>query len=94
MPKKTATIEKTVAPAPRARAAKSPTTTRVTAPRVTAPKHSKAKAVAVAQNPPQMDPGEAIAKIAYGYWEARGRQGGSALEDWVKAEEEYRLCLA
>ena len=93
MPKKTATIETSATPAPRARAAK-PNTTRVTAPRVTTAKHSKAKAVAVAQNPPQPEPGEAIAKIAYGYWETRGYRGGSALEDWVRAEEEYRLCLA
>jgi hypothetical protein len=32
---------------------------------------------------------EVIAKIAYGYWEARGCQGGSAIEDWVRAEREY-----
>jgi Protein of unknown function (DUF2934) len=34
-------------------------------------------------------PREAIAKIAYGYWEARGRTGESADEDWVRAEAEY-----
>jgi hypothetical protein len=32
---------------------------------------------------------ETIAKIAYGYWETRGRTGGSADEDWVRAEAEY-----
>ena len=32
---------------------------------------------------------EVIAKIAYSYWESRGGHGGSALEDWVRAEREY-----
>ena len=31
---------------------------------------------------------EDIARLAYSYWEARGRQGGSALEDWLRAERE------
>ncbi len=29
-----------------------------------------------------------IAELAYSYWEARGRQGGSADEDWLRAERE------
>ncbi|MGA2143360.1 MAG: DUF2934 domain-containing protein [Bryobacteraceae bacterium] len=29
---------------------------------------------------------EEIAKLAYLYWEARGRQGGSEEEDWLRAE--------
>jgi hypothetical protein len=29
-----------------------------------------------------------IARLAYSYWEARGRRGGSALEDWLRAERE------
>jgi hypothetical protein len=29
-----------------------------------------------------------IARLAYSYWEARGRQHGSALEDWLRAERE------
>jgi hypothetical protein len=37
---------------------------------------------------------EAIAKIAYSYWESRGYQGGSPLEDWARAEHEYRQSLA
>lgn len=40
------------------------------------------------------DPRETIARIAYGYWEARGRQGGDPLEDWCRAEEEYRQLTA
>ena len=34
---------------------------------------------------------QAIASLAYSYWEARGRQGGSAEEDWLRAEAEIRL---
>ena len=33
---------------------------------------------------------EEIARIAYGYWEARGYASGNAAEDWARAEEEYR----
>jgi hypothetical protein len=31
---------------------------------------------------------DAIAKLAYSYWEARGYQGGSPEEDWLHAERE------
>ena len=31
---------------------------------------------------------EQIACLAYSYWEARGCQGGSAEEDWLRAERE------
>jgi hypothetical protein len=31
---------------------------------------------------------ERIALLAYSYWEARGRQGGSPEEDWLRAESE------
>jgi hypothetical protein len=31
---------------------------------------------------------EAIASLAYSFWEARGRQGGSAEQDWLRAESE------
>ena len=33
---------------------------------------------------------EAISRLAYSYWEARGCQGGSAGEDWLRAEAEIR----
>jgi len=32
----------------------------------------------------------AIARLAYSYWEARGFQGGSPEEDWLRAEQEYQ----
>lgn len=31
-----------------------------------------------------------IARLAYSYWEARGRPYGSPEEDWFRAEEELR----
>ena len=33
---------------------------------------------------------EQIAHLAYSYWEARGRQGGSPEQDWLRAEQELR----
>ena len=29
-----------------------------------------------------------VAKLAYSYWEARGYQGGSPEQDWLRAEQE------
>jgi hypothetical protein len=31
-----------------------------------------------------------IAQLAYSYWEARGYQGGSSEEDWLRAEQALR----
>ena len=33
---------------------------------------------------------EETARLAYSYWEARGYQGGSAEEDWFRAQDEIR----
>ena len=33
---------------------------------------------------------EEVARLAYSYWEERGRRHGSALEDWLRAENELR----
>jgi hypothetical protein len=33
---------------------------------------------------------EDVASLAYSYWEARGCQGGSPEEDWLRAEQELR----
>jgi len=35
----------------------------------------------------QVDP-EAIARLAYSYWEARGGVGGTPEDDWFRAEHE------
>jgi hypothetical protein len=100
MAKKQPIIKETAVAASSARAAKPKT------PRVTAAKHSKAvstesisieatlvestliEAVAVPASSENAE--EIIARIAHGYWEARGCQGGSAHEDWIRAEQEYR----
>jgi hypothetical protein len=33
---------------------------------------------------------EAVSRLAYSYWEARGCEDGSADEDWYRAEAELR----
>lgn len=33
---------------------------------------------------------EEIARLAYSFWEARGCEGGSPEEDWLRAEQELR----
>jgi len=33
---------------------------------------------------------EAVARLAYSYWQARGCQGGSPETDWLRAEQELR----
>jgi hypothetical protein len=33
---------------------------------------------------------EEIARLAFSYWEARGSQGGSPEEDWLRAERQLR----
>ena len=86
MPKKQVIVNEPAAVASSARAAKPKP------PRVKAAQHSKVVSTepVIAQSQPQ----EVIAQIAYGYWESRGHQGGAPLEDWVRAEHEYRQRLA
>jgi len=86
MPRKQVIAKDTVAPGktPPVRAAKPKT------PRVKAAQHSKIVPAEPATVAGPENPKDAIAKIAWGYWESRGYQGGSALEDWVRAEREYR----
>jgi hypothetical protein len=36
---------------------------------------------------------EEIARLAYSYWEARGRDGGSPEEDWFRAESDLTTRL-
>jgi hypothetical protein len=74
------------------------------APRVKAAQHSKTISSEITASEPAAAPPvnegisenshEVIAAIAYSYWEARGCQGGAPLEDWVRAEQEYRRGLA
>ncbi len=48
---------------------------------------AQATATTLPGDPPEYDK---VAVLAYSYWEARGYQGGSAEEDWLRAEEELR----
>lgn len=90
MPTKKVTVKETVAPAKTARAAKPKT------PRVPSARHSKIKSsevieMAAPKAMPSQEIGqEVIAKLAYSYWESRGRQEGDPLQDWLRAEEEFR----
>jgi hypothetical protein len=52
---------------------------------------SVAVVVAVAVTEPTR---EEIAALAYSYWEARGYQGGSQEEDWLRAEQQLRARTA
>lgn len=103
MPRKPAIAKETAASAKPARATKSSN------PRVKAAQHSKvvpAEPVVGAapvekpvetEQPVLLAPEnahEAIAKIAYGYWESRGCQGGTEIDDWIRAEHEYRQRTA
>ena len=70
----------------------------VAPPKATAVTHKHKKPVLIAASEPFQAPPEPahdeIAKLAYSYWEARGRQGGSAAEDWARAVEELRARAA
>lgn len=99
MAKKLEIVKETAAAAAPARAAKPKT------PRVKTAQHSKAasietvatQALSEPASPESTDsehPHDAIARIAYSLWEDGGCQPGSALEDWERAEHEYRQRLA
>jgi hypothetical protein len=56
------------------------------------PRRATARASAAAPKTarvPEPDPAE-IGRLAYSYWEQRGGQGGSAEEDWLRAEDQLR----
>lgn len=97
MAKKQVNVNETAAAAGSVKPARAASTR---APRVTAAQHSKtvspepATAVPVSNDPASENSHEAIAKIAYGFWESRGGHGGSAVEDWTRAEQEYRQRMA
>jgi hypothetical protein len=83
-----------------AAAASSTRSAKPKAPRVKAAQHSKAVSSepVINQDEPVVtqvseNHHDAIAAIAYGYWEARGFKGGTPQEDWVRAEQEYRHRL-
>lgn len=96
MAKKQATVTETAAAAAAPARAPKPA---VNTPRVRTVKHSKTvvaepavpemEAVSLG-TPERVDHHAAISRIAYSYWEARGYQGGSQEDDWLRAEQEYR----
>jgi hypothetical protein len=40
---------------------------------------------------PAVNRHDEIARLAYGFWEARGREHGHHEQDWLRAEQEYLL---
>jgi hypothetical protein len=44
--------------------------------------------------PPRTPSHEEIARLAYSYWEGRGRRHGCAEEDWYRAEREIGRMIA
>lgn len=50
-------------------------------------------ALAQAVGQPAAFPEKEIAELAYSYWLKRGRQHGSAVEDWLRAEREVLARL-
>ena len=50
--------------------------------------------VAVVDSPHEPIAAQAIAALAHSYWMARGCEGGSPEEDWLRAERELRESLA
>ncbi|HEU5022471.1 MAG TPA: DUF2934 domain-containing protein [Bryobacteraceae bacterium] len=96
MPSKKLAIETAAATPERAAKPRTPKTTvsvKSATPRVRMAKH-KAAAVEV-ETPsapaPAVDRHDEIARIAYGFWEARGREHGHHVQDWLRAEQEYLL---
>ena len=91
---------KTIAPVKKAEPKTAPKATRTTAARhtklvaepVAAPVMEVVAPVA-AVAAPFVNSHEAVAKLAYGYWAARGYLGGNQLEDWLRAEAEYSASV-
>ena len=70
---------------------------RKAAPRAGTAKHRTTKATETKPVVTESFPDDSqvvIARIAYGYWESRGQEGGDAVEDWLRAEDEYRTHRA
>ncbi len=55
---------------------------------------SEGSTAAIASLAQAVSPPDEVARLAYSYWEARGCQGGSPEEDWLRAEQELRTKSA
>jgi len=80
---------KTIAERPRKKLSVSPAEP-VSAPAMAAAPVVQEVAVAAVYQPSHHE----VAALAYSFWEARGCQGGSPEEDWVRAEQQLRLRTA
>ena len=58
---------------------------------VSEPEILSVAAVAVASEAPAESYQDAVARLAYSYWAARGYLGGSPEADWLRAEQELRV---
>jgi|HubBroStandDraft_6_1064221.scaffolds.fasta_scaffold4754627_1 hypothetical protein len=62
---------------------------KASAPKSAVQRHRKtARPVTAVETPLNNARTEDIARLAYSLWEARGCQGGSPEEDWLRAEQE------
>ncbi len=68
-------------------------TARTKASETKTPKGSSSDPAGIATPEPAVDR-EAVARLAYSYWAARGFTGGSSEEDWLRAEQELREGIA
>ena len=82
MPRKQVSEKEIVVSAPTPTRRKPASTTRAKRP-------TAAPVAALAAHPAPAAPSrEQIASLAYSYWKARGCQGGSPEQDWLRAERE------
>src|ERR1035438_4389897 len=82
-------VSTSAAAAPARRKAAVPTRApRAAAPAVEVSNTVVAKPVVAAPAAVSAPSPEAVARLAYSYWEARGGQGGSSEQDWMRAEQE------
>jgi hypothetical protein len=65
-----------------------PTVVELASSPVSEPEVLSVAAVAAASETPAESYQDAVARLAYSYWAARGYQGGSPEADWLRAEQE------
>jgi hypothetical protein len=91
-------VEGARAAAPAKAAVKKPRAPRATATKTVTHKHKKTTTAATPLEPVAAEltasfaepTHEEIARLAYSFWEARGYQGGSQEDDWLRAVAELR----
>jgi len=91
MPSKKLASENAAATPERAAKQKTPKTTVSVKSATPRGRVAEPKAATVAMEAPVVNAAEEISRIAYGFWEARGREHGHHEQDWLRAEQEYLL---